>query len=73
MSRLIIGPLADYSSPVYTPGTFMEVHRRKLQNSRIVYLTGIALCLVVAFLWMETCTRSRDGLWVLRFVLETSI
>lgn len=66
LSRLLVGPLADYVSPVasYLPCGAI-VYRRKHRISRIVFLSGPILILGIAFLLMQLRVRSREAVWVL--------
>ncbi|GLB35054.1 putative MFS general substrate transporter [Lyophyllum shimeji] len=66
LSRLLVGPLADFVSPVasFLP-TGMFVYSGKHRVSRVVFLSGPILLLGLAFLWMEIKVRSREAVWVL--------
>jgi hypothetical protein len=65
VSRIIVGPLADYLSPAatYLNGTFCIT--RKQQASRVLYLSVGALILAISFLWMEVGVRSQGAVWAL--------
>lgn len=69
ISRLLVGPLADFVSPVasYLP-TGATLYPRKHRVSRVVFISGSALVLVVAFLWMEVGVKSQEAVWALRLV-----
>jgi len=66
VSRLLVGPLADFVSPVaaYLPcGT---VHYpRKHRVSRVAFLSGASALLIVTFAWMEVGVRSQQAVWAL--------
>ena len=64
VSRLLSGPLADYTSPV--PEASPAVAPRKHLISRVAFLTGASVLLIVSFGLLETIIRTREGLWVLR-------
>lgn len=64
--RLVIGPLADYFSPVATyssKGVFGFA--RKHHASRVLYLTAGAAILGLSSLWTEIGVRSQSAVWVL--------
>lgn len=66
-TRICVGPLADYVSPVasYLPnGTI--VHARKHRISRVSFLFVSAALLVLTFCWTFTGITTQEGLWVLR-------
>ncbi|RDB20968.1 putative transporter MCH1 [Hypsizygus marmoreus] len=66
LSRLVVGPLADFVSPVasHLPKDLV-VYPRKHRVSRIVFLSGATLLLGLAFLWMEIGVKSREAIWLL--------
>lgn len=68
MSRIIIGPLADFLSPVanYLP-TGDRIFHRKHFISRFVFLFGASLLLLLTFLWMELGIQNHSQLWALRY------
>lgn len=67
VSRLLSGPLADFTSPVlsYLPSGVASVPRKHF-ISRVAFLTGASLLLIISFTLLETIIRTREGLWVLR-------
>ena len=69
LSRIVVGPLADFVSPValYSP-TGTIVYPRKHRVSRAVFLAVPALLLAFIFTWMEFGVMSREAVWILRFV-----
>jgi hypothetical protein len=69
LSRIVVGPLADFVSPVafYFP-TGTVVYPRKHRVSRVVFLAIPALLLACIFLWMEFGVMSREAVRTLRFV-----
>lgn len=69
VSRIVVGPLADFVSPVasYLP-TGTIVYTRKHRVSRIIFLAVPALLLGMAFLWMELGVNDREATWILRLV-----
>ncbi|KAA1474901.1 MFS general substrate transporter [Dentipellis sp. KUC8613] len=66
VSRLIAGPLADFTSPVasYLPSGVRSFPRKHFA-SRVVFLTGATFFLAIAFLSLELGIRTQEGLWVL--------
>lgn len=64
LSRIVVGPLADFISPVITSGEV--VSSRKARISRFVFLSGSAGLLSLAFLWMAVGVETREQVWVLR-------
>ena len=71
VSRLLVGPLADFVSPVasYLPcGTIY--FSRKHRISRIAFLTVSSVLLFLTYANMEFFIRSRAGIWMLRFVIR---
>jgi hypothetical protein len=69
LSRIVVGPLADFVSPIalcFPAGTVM--YPRKHRVSRVVFLTVPALLLAFIFVWMEFGVMSREAMWTLRFV-----
>ncbi|KAG5646687.1 hypothetical protein DXG03_002677 [Asterophora parasitica] len=66
LSRLLVGPLADYVSPVasYLPSGAI-FYNRKHRISRVAFLSGPILLLGTAFLFMEIGVKSREAIWVL--------
>lgn len=64
VSRLLSGPLADFTSPVVAyPSSGVP---RKHFISRVAFLTGASLLLIISFTLLEAIIRTREGLWVLR-------
>jgi len=69
LTRILVGPLADYVSPIasYLPnGTI--VHVRKHRISRVSFLLFSALLLVFTFFWSSFGVTTQGGIWILRFV-----
>jgi len=69
LTRILVGPLADYVSPVasYLPnGTI--VHVRKHRISRVSFLLFSALLSVLTFFWSSFGIITQDGIWILRYV-----
>jgi len=65
-TRIFVGPLADYVSPVasYLPnGTI--VRARKHRISRVSFLFGSATLLALTFCWAFTGITTQEGLWAL--------
>lgn len=73
VSRMVVGPLADFVSPVasYLP-TGTIVYARKHRVSRFIFLSVPALLLGMAFLWMELGVHDREATWILRSVIRFS-
>jgi hypothetical protein len=67
LSRLLLGPIADFISPT------APIVRRKLHSSRIVFLFGAALLVSATCVWMILGVRDQGGLWALRSVSVRSI
>ncbi|KXN85482.1 putative transporter MCH1 [Leucoagaricus sp. SymC.cos] len=68
LTRILVGPLADYVSPVasYLPnGTI--VHARKHRISRVSFLFASAVLLALTFFWTSLGVTTQDGIWVLSF------
>ncbi len=66
-TRIFVGPLADYISPVasYLPnGTI--VRARKHRISRVCFLFVSATLLALTFCWTFTGITTQEGLWALR-------
>lgn len=73
ISRTIIGPLADFVSPITLSLTVDEqTTSRKHQINRIAFLTGAAVVLAVTFFWMVTQVTSREAIWTLRYVQDSN-
>ncbi|TDL27362.1 MFS general substrate transporter [Rickenella mellea] len=66
VSRLLVGPLADFVSPValYLPCGTLH-YPRKHRISRIAFLSASSLMLLVTFAWMDFTIRTQQGLWAL--------
>ncbi|KAF8078054.1 MFS general substrate transporter [Lyophyllum atratum] len=66
LSRLVVGPLADFVSPVasFLP-TGTIIYPRKHRVSRVAFLSGPILLLAMSFLWMEIGVKSREAVWTL--------
>ena len=70
ISRLLVGPVADFVSPVASYLANGERHYpRKHRVSRIAFLAGSTILLASTFLWMEVGVRSQAALWAVRYVL----
>ncbi|KAF9453242.1 MFS general substrate transporter [Macrolepiota fuliginosa MF-IS2] len=65
-TRIFIGPLADYVSPVasYLPNGTV-VHARKHRISRISFLFGSATLLALTFFYASTGIKTQGSLWIL--------
>lgn len=69
-SRLLVGPIADFVSPIASylhDGSIR--YDRKHRISRVAFLSGATVLLVLTYSWMEIGIHSREALWALRFVL----
>jgi hypothetical protein len=67
-SRLAVGPLADFASPVASRlPDGVRYFPRKHHISRVVFLSVSTCTLAFAFLWTITRARSQEALWVLRY------
>lgn len=69
ISRLLVGPLADFVSPVasYLPNGDL-CFPRKHRISRMAFLMGSSALLAITCGWMEVGVRSQAGVWALRSV-----
>jgi hypothetical protein len=67
-SRLLVGPLADFMSPVasYLPSG-IRCFPRKHHVSRVAFLSAATFILAVTFFWMEVGIRSQEAVWILRY------
>ena len=67
VSRALSGLLADLLSPVacYLPSGIYGF-AKKQQFSRVLFLSFLAVILILAFSWTELATRSQGAIWVLR-------
>ncbi|OAX43567.1 MFS general substrate transporter [Rhizopogon vinicolor AM-OR11-026] len=63
LSRLLVGPLADFVSPVASHGA--QIIQRKYHTSRVVLLFFPILVLALTYLWMVIGVRSQVDLWAL--------
>ena len=63
ISRIVVGPLADFVSPVDITG---EVLSRKAGINRFVFLSGSASLLSLTSLWMVVGVKTHEQIWVLR-------
>ena len=71
ISRLLVGPLADFVSPAASSlpcGTIY--YARKHRISRIAFIFGASALLVLTYAWMEFGVISREGLWIVRYELS---
>jgi len=71
LTRILVGPLADYVSPIasYLPnGTIVRVRKHRI--SRVSFLLFSALLLVLTFFWSSFGVTNQDGIWILRFVKQ---
>ncbi|KAH7923524.1 MFS general substrate transporter [Leucogyrophana mollusca] len=66
ISRLLVGPLADFVSPVasYLPSGIRSFPR-KHHISRMAFLTLSTLVLIFTYLWMVVGVRSQGAVWAL--------
>lgn len=67
ITRVLVGPLADFVSPIaaYLPSGG-HIFLRKHRISRFVFLTIPAVFMAFTSLWMVCAARTRDQLWALR-------
>jgi hypothetical protein len=70
LTRILVGPLADYVSPVasYLPNGTV-VRARKHRISRVFFPCLSAIILVLTFLWTSFGITTQSGLFILRCVL----
>ncbi|KAI0082743.1 MFS general substrate transporter [Panus rudis PR-1116 ss-1] len=65
-TRLAVGPVADYVSPVASYiHTGVWSFPRKHHVSRIVFLLGACVLLAITFAWLEVGIRTREAIWSL--------
>jgi len=66
ISRLLVGPLADFVSPIasYLPNGDRRYPRRH-RVTRIAFLLGPTVLLAITYFWMEVGIRSQTALWIL--------
>jgi len=66
LSRLLVGPLADFISPVasYLPSG-ARCFPRKHHVSRVAFLSVATFSLAATFFWMEIGIRSQEAVWIL--------
>ncbi|THH01995.1 hypothetical protein EW145_g6815 [Phellinidium pouzarii] len=66
ITRLVVGPLADFASPMasFLPNGTIH-YTRKHHISRVAFLSGASMLLVLTYTWMELGVRSREDVWVL--------
>ena len=69
ISRLLVGPVADFVSPVvsYLPNGDRS-YPRKHRVSRIAFLVGSTILLACTYFWTEVGIRSQAAVWALRYV-----
>jgi hypothetical protein len=67
LSRLVVGPLADFVSPSATASGSQSIPRKR-HVSRMAFLFFSILVLVLTDLWMVLGVRSQVDLWALRSV-----
>lgn len=66
LSRLITGPLADFTSPIPIRHLSGELHfHPKRSITRVVFVFVTSALLLCAFLWMAIGIISVDGVWFL--------
>ena len=68
ISRLFVGPIADFVSPVgsYLPSGDLH-YPRKHRVSRMSFLFGSSILLIFTFGWMQFGIRTQQELWILRY------
>lgn len=64
LSRLVVGPLADFVSPTATASGVQSILRKR-HVSRVAFLFFSILILTLTYLWMVLGVRSQVDLWVL--------
>ena len=72
LSRLVAGPLADFTSPIasYLPSG-ARTYPRKHWISRVSFINGSAFTCIAAFASLELFIRTQENLWILRSVSST--
>lgn len=74
LSRLLVGPLADFISPVFSYRLLEGfATTRKHRISRVVFLSGAASLLAASCAWMVFGVRTRHDVWLLRYVRRLCI
>ncbi|KAJ7489823.1 MFS general substrate transporter [Mycena galericulata] len=64
-TRLLIGPIADFLSPIVTSAPHVGLSPRKHFISRAAFLVVAAAVLAFTFIWMEVGVRTQTDVWVL--------
>lgn len=64
LSRLVVGPLADFVSPTVTASGAQSIHRKR-HVSRVAFLFFSILVLALTYLWMVLSVKSQADLWTL--------
>lgn len=72
LTRLIAGPLADAVSPVASYVQDVWTFPRKQHFSRVLFLFGACVLLVITFTWLEIGVRSQEAIWSLRYTSPNS-
>lgn len=72
-TRIAIGPIADFISPIVASVPHGGSSPRKHYISRAAFLVGAAVVLAFAFFWMELAVRSQADVWVLRCVSKDTV
>ncbi|KAF8509243.1 MFS general substrate transporter [Gautieria morchelliformis] len=64
ISRITIGPMADFVSPVasYLPSGLLALPRQH-RVSRVAFLLGACVLMTLAFIWMTFGVTSQQGIW----------
>jgi len=69
LSRLLVGPLADFLSPIATSDT----DSKKGRVSRVYFFSAAALLLCSTFLWTDIRVKSQEALSILRYSFAFSV
>ncbi len=67
ISRIVVGSVADWVSPVGLPGSVLATRKRL---SRLSFLMGFSGLLTVVYTYLVAVCRTQEQLWPLRFVLQ---
>lgn len=67
ISRITTGPMADIISPVasYLPSGLVTLPREH-KISRVVFLFGSCILMILSFLWMAFVVQLREQIWLFR-------
>lgn len=73
ISRITTGPMADFISPVasYLPSGLVTLPREH-RISRVVFLFGSCILMILSFLWMIFVVQLREQIWLFSIGIGTA-